>query len=280
MTVRRLSGNVTPSDPLLRPKEGREVLFAARVGSYNYNLQVEESDEDFYIFTMPKYTDLYDGVMYTKQTVTNGVDFTVFDLRRLPGFLWKANPHTVEVLFSNDLRINTRMEYIEGAETFKLMDLPIFLQDMKEDLARMNLPYLWDSAMGCVRGEMKRLKGNEDQELTKLHSYNTKAALHAVRLLDLLDRYADSGFRDFESALMYNGQSRTDMLDIRRGKYSFIEMNDVLNTRIPLIEEKWKEAYKGAKPKETTYAKLKKMVYEVMRIYSLYELERDMIWKA
>ena len=280
MPVRRQSGNVTPADPLLRPKDGREVLFAAKVGSYNYNLQVEGSDEDFYVFTMPRYTDLYDGNLYTKQTITDDLDYTSFDLRRLPDLLWKSNPHTVELLFTKDLRVNTRMEYVEGAETFKLLDLPIFIQDKNESIARMNLPYLWDSTMGCVRSEMKRLKGNEEQELTKLHGYNTKAAMHAVRLLDLLDRYADSGFEDFESALVYNGQRRTDILDIRKGKYTYIEMQDVLNTRIPLIEEKWKDAYKSAKPKETTYARLKKAVYEVARIYTLYELERDMIWKA
>jgi len=268
-----------PQDAVLRPKEGREVLFAAQVGSYNYNLQTEESDEDFVIFTFPRYTDLYDRVVYSTQTVDEKNDWAIHDIRMLPDMLWNANPNSLEILFSKDIRTNSRMEYMEGAETYRLMDLPMLLSERRDRIAKMNLPHLWNSATGVVRSELKRLKGHEDQKQTQKHGYNTKAAMHAVRQINLLRTFAESGFSDFDSALTYSGQRRQDMLDIRNGALTYVEAKDVIETGLSTLEDRWMEKYQSARPDESMYNLLGKMVYETVRIYSLYELDRDVTWK-
>ena len=61
----------------------REVVIKAVVGSHNYNLNTENSDEDFKYFVMPTFEDLYKGKFFSYSTQSDELDYTVHDIRKL-----------------------------------------------------------------------------------------------------------------------------------------------------------------------------------------------------
>lgn len=143
----------------------RKFVFKALVGSHNYNLNVDEientktgerfptSDRDYKVFVLPTFEDLYKGNMY--------------DIRKLPNILYKANINFIEVLFSNEIIINDEL----GREQ-KLMLSKIF--ENKDEIARMNLPRLYNSCSGMFLNKMKLLKKGTDgtQHLVDTFGYD------------------------------------------------------------------------------------------------------------
>lgn len=193
----------------MHPFDGREAVLAARVGSWNYRLNDECSDEDFKFFVLPILDDLYANKMYHTSIVGAKIDYSAHDVRKIRDLLFKANIAYLEVFESDQLEYDA----FEHPEMHAIVG-------MKKDIYKMNLPYLYTACMGQHFGKIDRLnKATEGTEhLLQLYGYNTKEALHAYRNVDFLVRFAETGFRDFRKALKYASGEYSEMIGIKHGR--------------------------------------------------------------
>lgn len=236
--------------------QGRPVVISALVGSHNYNLNTPESDKDYKYFVLPTFDDLYDNKEETKAVVTQELDYTVHDLRKLNHVLWKSNINFIEILFSKDMKISPSL---------------IDIYTARETIARMNLPYLYDACVGMHHQKRARLdKFSEGNQHLQKFGYNTKEAMHSYRVVDFLVRYAKNGFRSFQDAIWYRDDEhvREVLFGIKAGMVDkeniLIRLNTILGHA-----EKFKEAYKSSpedlQTKEWLYTLLKKHIREHLK---------------
>lgn len=222
---------------------GRDMIFGAVTGSYNYNLNEAGSDKDWHFLVLPSFEDVYTGRLYTNAQVTSILDYTAWDIRRFSELLWKSNPNVLEMLFSVE-------GYFPDSEFEDEMRL-IFI--MKDKLAKMNLPYLYKAGMGIVHNEIKYLD-KKNPDLLQEFGYSTKAAMHAYRSLLTLKEFGESGFTDFGGALHCDKDKREMLLAIKHGE-TFKDMDDArcqLSNFMDQVSKDWEHAYLSAEPDIST----------------------------
>lgn len=242
----------------------RKILFQALVGSHNYNLNDENSDVDYKVFTVPTFNDLYYGKQYSKSEVGIAADYDVHDVRKLTDLLWKSNINFTEVLFSSDFKINhTELD----RHTVSLIHRLIGMRDY---IARMNLPYLYDACRGMHYSKMKLIhKGTSGtQHLVDKFGWDTKQGLHAYRALDFLERFADNQFTSFGKAMYYNEEDKQLLMNIKHGKMSFENFEELVDTKMDNLGEKYQPLYKVEKD-ETQ----RRFLEEIIRLIVLVELD-------
>ena len=235
---------------------GRQVVLWALVGSQNYGLATGSSDEDHMAFVAPLFEDLYRGRVYHSQTVTLTDDLMVHDVRKVPDLLWKSNPSFMEVLFSRDLTV---------PDTFAAPYIR-HIVSMRDRISTMNLPVMWRTTMGMHLSRMGRLeKGTEStQTLVDRYGYDTKQAMHAIRSLRVLRKFADSGFRDFGTAIMAAPDERASLLAIKSGRYTLEEFRDYAD-RVLKETEELKPLFENPEPDRETFSELDATVMDLVR---------------
>ena len=235
---------------------GRQVVLWALIGSRNYGLETESSDEDHMAFVAPTFEDLYRGRAYHAQSITLTDDVVVHDVRKVPDLLWKSNPSFMEVLFSRDLRVP---ETIAAPYVRHIIS-------MRGRIAVMNLPVMWRTTMGIHISKMGRLeKGTEStQPLVDRYGYDTKQAMHAIRSLWVLRKIADSGFRDFGSAMAATPDERESLLAIKYGMYALEEFREYADRTLREIEG-LKPLFENAEPDRETFSELDATVMGLVR---------------
>lgn len=110
---------------------------------------------------------------------------------------------------------------------------------IRNSIAKMNLPNLYNLCKGAFFSRMKNLKNGTEstKELVKKHGYDTKRALHAYRYLDLIIRFANINFNDFIYAIRYERKDEKEfMLSIKNGNYSIDEFSKVLEIKYKLLK--------------------------------------------
>jgi len=241
---------------------GRKQLFKALVGSHNYNMNTSDSDKDYKIFALPTFDDLYSGIEFSKSYVGETEDIDVHDVRKVGNLWWKANINFVEVLFSEDIEV---MVDTLG-RTARLLN-EIF--SMKNEIARMNLPYFYDACIGMHLNKRKMVgKGTAGtQHLVDKFGYDTKQAMHSLRVLDFLARFADRGFKDFKSAIWYkDGEfKKSYLLALKNGEFEKETYLEVANVTIKRVEDDYKEVYKSQLPNKETKEHLLRLVKDIVR---------------
>lgn len=189
--------------------ENRNVVLKALVGSHNYNLNTEESDMDYKVYVTPTFEELYNNKRFQKSIVkhTDGNDYDIHDIRKLPELLFKSNLNYLETFFSKDIFLGSK----------EMQDL----YDLRNDIFNINLPTLFKSCGGTFLQKMKLLpKGTEGtQHLVDMFGYDTKQAQHAYRNLNFCVRYAETDFKDVERALRYTGEDLEFMMTIKGGEF-------------------------------------------------------------
>ena len=234
--------------------ETRKTAIKALVGSHNYNLNTPESDRDYKHFVLPTFDDIYNSYYHSESHVGEQMDYTVHDIRKLPELLFKANINFVEVLFSKD--------FTEGYYCPEVAELV----EMREEIARMNLPYLFSACKGMFFNKMKYIeKGTSGTiHLVEKHGYDTKQALHAYRVLDFLEKYCYNGFKSFGGAISYFGDDIKFMLFIKDGGYEREEFNTIINTKYASILN-LEEIYKSKPIDDVTNMKVNRLVKELVK---------------
>lgn len=233
----------------------REVVLKSLVGSHNYNLANEESDKDFKVFVTPTFEELYKGQRFSKSIITPTEDNDIHDVRKLSDLLYKANINFLEVLASDQISIPSGNQEI------------IQILDMRDDIFKMNLPYLYSSCMGMHFNKMKLLtKGTEGtQHLVDMYGYDTKQATHAYRIINFIEKYESSNFEDFVGSLKYKGDERDFILSIRHGKLSLEEYESFIKQYYSTVFEPLKEKYQSFKVDMETKNKIDELVMQLIK---------------
>lgn len=242
----------------------REEAFRALVGSHNYNLATESSDEDFKVFIVPTFDDIYYNKMVGRMDVGLDVDVDYHDIRKIPDLWFKSNINFVEVLFST--RISFENSTIVPANQFFLQRN---LLDRRDEIARINLPYLYDACFGMYLQKRKSvLKGTAStQVLVDQFGYDTKQALHSIRVLDFLQRYQDSDFNDFAQAIWYpvHDPMRDKLMTLRYGGMTLKQYRDWADEMQARIEKSCKVVYRSMLPDKDLYQFLQDNVKQIVR---------------
>lgn len=246
---------------------GRKELFRALVGSHNYNLNTPESDKDYKIFVAPTFDDLYFNKQFSNSIIGETADYDIHDIRKVSHLWWKANVNFLEVLFSEDIVINKDDTWLE---TQRLLS-KIFR--MKNDIAKMNLPYLYDACIGMHITKKKQIDNGTagTQNLVDKFGYDTKQAMHSIRILDFLHRFAQTDFNDFKYAIKYDLNDSNDwygkhLLSIKYGELSKDEYLKSAEEEINFIESKFRNVYKSQQPNEKTNQHLIELVKEIVKV--------------
>ena len=219
----------------------RRLAFKALVGSHNYNLNHEGSDRDYKVFVIPTFHDLYRAKQPSKTYTSETEDVVYHDVRQLKSLLSKSNVNYLEVLFSEDLTFGETLDAGEGACLLRLFE-------HREEIARMNLPYLYQSSMGMFMNRFKYLENGtaSTKELVETFGYDTKQAMQCARILDVLIRYQRQGFDDFKSAIWFSSDhpETLELQRIREGVYTKEEMLLYLKNKKAYVEDTLAPLYK------------------------------------
>lgn len=239
----------------------RKILFQALVGSHNYNLNDEHSDLDYKIFTLPTFDDLYHRNQYAKAEVGITADYDVHDIRKLVDLVWKSNINFVEVLFSK----NVMMDIINLKKETHFLLKELF--GLRDEIAVMNLPYLYNACIGMYYSKMKLLhKGTAGtQHLVDKYGWDTKQGMHAYRCLDFLDRFAENNFTSFKDAMYYNDDERDVLLKIKYGEVSLPQFEEIVHNKLQTLEEFYKSEYQ-LEPNIAIKNKLEHIIKQIIKI--------------
>ncbi|MFF2532267.1 hypothetical protein ACFVS2_25490 [Brevibacillus sp. NPDC058079] len=201
--------------------------FEAGYGSINYKLNRPGSDEDKMFFYNPLFTDMYDGKMAENNVEDKCPDRKHHDVRKLPKLFYKANVNYLEILFAHRVvRYDALFDQLAA---------------VREDIATMNIPYLFDACMGMYDQSYRYFQRDNAyvtlDELTDSLAQRKKVGKHAagaLRITDFMKRYANQGFMDFGSAISYDSENAQDKVFIdtymamRNGDLSFGELDPLL----------------------------------------------------
>ncbi|ADO59698.1 DNA polymerase beta superfamily protein [Paenibacillus polymyxa] len=222
--------------------------FEAVYGSHNYNLNRPDSDVDMMYYYNPSFEDLYNGKQAEDNIQDGSTDRKHHDVRKLPNLFYKANVNFLEILYS------CSVIHYDG-----LYDL---LAAIREEISSMNIPYLYEGCMGMYKRNYRNFQRDshyvspEDFKNPELNPIRArKHASSAYRITDFMKRYANQGFKDFAKAIAYDPQLNTDKVFIdsymamRDGKYSYVEMCEILKDQETIAEE-LKGYFKESKVKE------------------------------
>lgn len=236
----------------------RKEVFRALVGSHNYGLATPESDKDYKVFVMPTFDDLYKGERYAKSLIGEKEDLDVHDVRKLSNLFFKSNVNFLEVLFSNQVVMATDERHI--------LEFVYKLFSMNDEIATMNLPYLYNVCEGMFLNKMKYLsKGTEGtQHLVDKYGYDTKQALHAYRILNFIVRLHQFDF-DFEKAMKYEDEWQHYMLELKDGIYSESQFRIFVGDYYKGPFKQLKPVYMNKPVSKEAKEKLEQLIYDLVR---------------
>ena len=233
----------------------REVVFKALVGSHNYNLNTETSDKDYKYFVLPTFEDIYYNKTISKNVVSEDVDYTVHDIRKLPMLWWKTNINFVEPLFSREVMYNKN--HIKWCE---------FIFSKANDFATMNLPYLYDACRGMSITKQKDMIKDSParHENFEKYGYDPKSACHAYRVLDFLDRMYLFDF-DFKCSMWYGYReyNYNVLMELKLGQYSLEDAQKLIKCKEEDVA-KLADIFHNKEPNEMVYDILKNSVYSLV----------------
>lgn len=241
-------------------------IFTSLVGSHNYNLNTKESDKDYKRFLIPNFNDLYSKDLIKSESFLkllkekNGeeLDIEYHDIRKIESLFYKANINFLEVLFSEDMEVNSYYE----EEMSELLNL-------RQEIAKMNLPYLYKACIGMYHNKRKLLtKGTEGtQYVVKKYGYDTKQAMHCYRVLDFLKRFQKTNFNDFKDAIWYKDDDRIRecLLRIKDGKLTLEEVEAMLDRKLAVTTIFCEETYGAQEFDPVTNQKLISIIKKIVK---------------
>lgn len=243
-----------------------KVSFKAVVGSQNYNLITKYSDSDVKIFKNPTFDDLYYGDKRSIGTKSAALDTEMHDIRKLPNLLYKANVNFTEVLFSTRVETND--------------DLYFKLKPLRNDIARMNLPHLYEACRGMFK--QKHFDFKRDTNYVNVNEWLTdeyylklgKTVSNAYRPFDFLKRFEATSFNDFFSAINYkdNDSERKFILSLKNGELrNESELENILEEKYKELET-YKEKYYTHKVDEELNLHVQQIVKDHIKGYLKEEL--------
>jgi len=183
--------------------EGRKIIFSSLVGSWAANLNTPISDEDWIHFVTPSFDDLYDKTMFYSTKMSAELDWDCHDIRKLGDWVASGNMKGITPLFGFNMTFDPKLAWI---------------LDSADELALVNLPAFYKCNKGVSQDKMENLHRGTVTEnpLITRFGYNTKQAIHALRLLLVLERVMNTG--SMRQALWFEGADRDLLLNVKAGE--------------------------------------------------------------
>lgn len=235
----------------------RKIVFKSLVGSHNYNLNNKDSDKDYKIFVIPAFDDLYNNKMFVKNISQSAKDVEIHDIRKLPNLLYKSNVNYIEVLFSEELILNPNI---------KEKQLLGELIALRNEIAKINLSYLYKGCKGMYHNKIKHLKKLENliRYANNIEQLIWKNACNAYRILDFIKRFYDTDFKNFKKAIYYKEGEKEKILNIKEGKYTKKEFQEMLKEKEEEFEN-LKEIYLKQQPNKKLYEEIINLTKKIVQ---------------
>ncbi|WP_088363822.1 hypothetical protein, partial [Bacillus cereus] len=182
-------------------------LFMALIGSQNYNIDTIKSDSDFKVIGAPTKYMLYTGKNLKEEIATQTGILEYKDCRDYVYLLTSSNINFVETLFS------TKIVLLD--DRFK--SILEFILEHREQIARMNIPNLFNSSKGMANKGFKLANNKTDWH---------KPARNSIRTMLTFLRYAESNFKNYETSLYFTGIEREKLLLLQSGSVTFEEYTE------------------------------------------------------
>lgn len=190
-----------------------KIIFTSLVGSHNYNLNTEQSDEDYKSIVIPTMEQIFSNKLANKSVTSKYRDESSVDIRTFRKELLTSSPNSIEMLFSQS------MDYPEGSKTIDT------LLSLREEIAGMNKHKLFDAYMGMAKGDKNKLEkpvheGSSAKPYYDEHGYNTKVLVNIIRGYSTIIRYAQGGFSNYADAIFVDKKLRDAMLFAKHGGFT------------------------------------------------------------
>ena len=191
-------------------------LILIMYGSFNYNLNTEESDKDYRGFTLQK--ELKNGVANFE---IDNYEVCINHLETFMHELLKLSPKYIELLFSDTILISKELSLEERS-------LLAYIFNLKNDIVKMNLKRLYNRFMEEYHLHMKWITDVGDSLDTNNYY------IHSYRLLDILIRFYSSNFKDYKNSIKYGDDdfSRNLILNFKKGLISLKDFNSELMKKL------------------------------------------------
>lgn len=215
--------------------------------------------------TLPSFDDLYLANIIEESCAleTDTTREGICDIRKYIKHLVKPDIYFIESLFSDEIILNS-------AICNKSKSLVQELINYRNDIAKMNLSYLYDSCIGIYKSKLHSLLNSttKTEHLIKNYGYNTEQAFEAWRLLDFLRSFADTNFSDFKSALTYTDTNPKNhfLKRLYNGEFSLNEFNEIIEDTFKHIEDNFKTLYKNSPIDEHLQHRLYEISKELFKV--------------
>lgn len=229
------------------------MILIAPTGSYAYGTNHENSDKDFKGICIPPKSYYLGLNSYNEYNTSGGknfkntkddVDVAVMHVNKFVNDALSGTPSSIEMLFLKP----EQYLYIHELGQVLIDNRHLFLSKA-----------IRNKYAGYAKSQMERIKikknnGTGRQDLVEKFGYDTKFAMHCVRLLTSGDEILVTGnFSTYRS-------NRQFLTDIRMGKYSYTEIMEIIET----LDATMKKSLEESKlPDRPDWEKIDKMLIEI-----------------
>lgn len=188
-----------------------------------------------------------------QRNTADDTDITLYSLRRWAYLACKGNPTALSFLFAPNAQT-----VLWDCEDVSLWGM--YASTLREAIVAKSAA---GHFTGFVSGQMKRLLGEKGQgkhgqrpELEAAFGYDTKAAMHAVRL-------CGEGIELMETGIITYPRHNVDqLLRIRRGEWSLDKVNSVVSALLQKLEEAREKSALREKPNYIAVNEILVSMYE------------------
>lgn len=234
----------------------REIALRTLVGVHKDNLNTLNDTRNHKVFTIPSKKDLISGHFLSSRKIEGEDVFDVYDIRLLPGMIFKSNLEILYFLYS----INNKDAEYTNPLTEELLNL-------RDELAVINLPYLYKSTVGTYHEHINKLVEGEwdTQELVNMYGYDTYKAYLIFRSFVLLNHFNNNDFRNFGESLKMESRERNIYQAFLYGDLTIEDMENEIIGNFHHMEHYVRPSYIRCKANHTLRKRLENVVHEYVR---------------
>ena len=229
-------------------------ILSGLVGSHAYGLATHKSDIDIMSVFLGD-EDTYLGVDYTdkltKEIKAEGYEETAYELRKYAMMCCNSNPNALPLLFLKDYKVITPA----GQALLNIKDLFI-TKDIIRTFGAFALSEIKKVFNTEVTGEM----GAKRKALVEKHGYNTKSALHAMRMATMCYEVAAASRLTFDRTKL----DANYLLEIKQGLHDKDRICFNLKDVVKCAQEKIKYSPLPDKPDK---AKVNEVIKGIIKKY-------------
>lgn len=227
-------------------------ILSGIVGSHAYGLATPESDTDVMSVFLGD-EDTYLGVDYTgkltKEIKAESYEETAYELRKYAMMCCNSNPNALPLLFLKQYRVITPA----GQSLLNIKDLFI-TKDIIRTFGAFSLSEIKRSLNTEVTGEM----GAKRKALIEKYGYNTKSALHAMRMATMCYEVATAGSLTFDRT----GIGASYLVEIKMGLHDINKIVFGIKDLVKCAEDRIKYSSLPDKPDKT---KVNKVIKDIIK---------------